>query len=168
MGLVPFLAEKMNLKLPVGMSEEDVLQYGYLGLVEAAARFESGQYKFSTFASKRIRGAILDGFHTFQRFSTRRMNGRVPTVCSLAEWMEHEEEEPDLSFIEFTENFLEQDKLQKAVSRLSKEEQKVLYLYYVHDYSLRRIACESNLCRNRIFSIRRSALSKLKAYLTKA
>ena len=168
MALVPFIYEKMNPMLPVAMTEEDALQYGYLGLVEAALKFDFGQYKFSTYASIRIRGAILDGIDTFRWFSIRKKDKEMPVVFSLAEWIEKEEDLPDLSFLEAVDTMFESEKLRKAVTQLSEEEQTVLYLYYVHDESLRKIAAENSLCRNRVVALKRSALSKLRTYFAMA
>lgn len=48
---------------PVGNSHyNDLLEYGMLGLVEAAARYDfSRGHRFSTYATRRIEGAIKDG-----------------------------------------------------------------------------------------------------------
>lgn len=53
MALVPYLLKKRKFKIPPS-EYEDYLQQGYLGLCEAAERFDETKGKFSTFASFRV------------------------------------------------------------------------------------------------------------------
>lgn len=66
MSLIYYTMQKLNLRLPCGMSQEDVMQYGCIGLIEAIDGFNEEKGKFSTFAYFRIRGAILDGLMMYQ------------------------------------------------------------------------------------------------------
>lgn len=59
--LVHRLAHHMMGKLPASVEVDDLIQVGMIGLTEALARFEPSQgVQFETFASQRIRGAMLD------------------------------------------------------------------------------------------------------------
>ncbi|WP_066154827.1 RNA polymerase sigma factor FliA [Hydrogenophaga pseudoflava] len=59
--LVRRLAHHMIAKLPPSVEVDDLIQVGMIGLTEAIARFEPSQgVQFETFASQRIRGAMLD------------------------------------------------------------------------------------------------------------
>ena len=59
--LVRRLAHHMIAKLPPSVELDDLIQVGMIGLTEAIARFEPSQgVQFETFASQRIRGAIID------------------------------------------------------------------------------------------------------------
>jgi len=59
--LVKKLAHHMIAKLPASVEVEDLIQVGMMGLTEALARFEPSQgVQFETFASQRIRGAMID------------------------------------------------------------------------------------------------------------
>ncbi|MDD2925678.1 RNA polymerase sigma factor FliA [Rhodoferax sp.] len=59
--LVRKLAHHMMAKLPANVQVDDLIQVGLIGLSEALARFESTQgVQFETFATQRIRGAMLD------------------------------------------------------------------------------------------------------------
>lgn len=64
--LVPYIIEKLKINLPQKMEWGDLFQIGYLGLLEAASRYEGGPAKFSTYAYYRIKGAILDGVYAYQ------------------------------------------------------------------------------------------------------
>lgn len=59
--LVRRLAHHMMAKLPASVEVDDLIQVGLIGLSDALARFESSQgVQFETFATQRIRGAMLD------------------------------------------------------------------------------------------------------------
>lgn len=59
--LVKSIVDRMDVKIPDFWDKEDMIGYGILGLLEAAERFQPDKgIQFATFASKRIRGAILD------------------------------------------------------------------------------------------------------------
>jgi RNA polymerase sigma factor for flagellar operon FliA len=59
--LVKKLANHMIAKLPASVEVDDLIQVGMIGLTEALARFEPSQgVQFETFASQRIRGAMID------------------------------------------------------------------------------------------------------------
>jgi RNA polymerase sigma factor FliA len=59
--LVRFLAQRIHSRLPRNIDVEDLYSAGMLGLIDACAKFDpTRNIKFASFASFRIRGAILD------------------------------------------------------------------------------------------------------------
>lgn len=59
--LVRRLAHQMIAKLPANVEVDDLIQVGMIGLSDALTRFDAGQgVQFETFATQRIRGAMLD------------------------------------------------------------------------------------------------------------
>jgi RNA polymerase sigma factor FliA len=59
--LVRIIALKIRSRLPAGIELGDLIHTGILGLIDAIKRFDPGKgTKFATYASLRIRGAILD------------------------------------------------------------------------------------------------------------
>ena len=59
--LVRRIAHHMIAKLPPTVELDDLIQVGMIGLSEALSRYEAAQgVQFETFASQRIRGAMLD------------------------------------------------------------------------------------------------------------
>ena len=59
--LVRRLAHQMIAKLPANVELDDLIQVGMIGLTDALSRFDAGQgVQFETFATQRIRGAMLD------------------------------------------------------------------------------------------------------------
>ncbi len=59
--LVKYIADRMTMRLPSGISREDLISAGVLGLNDAINKFkiEKG-VKFKTYASYRIKGAMVD------------------------------------------------------------------------------------------------------------
>lgn len=59
--LVKFIVNRLNVKIPRSFDVEDLLSCGFMGLIEAVDKFNpSNGVKFETYASYRIKGAILD------------------------------------------------------------------------------------------------------------
>ncbi len=59
--LVKVIANKMTLYLGSNVEYDDLCSYGIMGLIDAIDKFDlSANVKFDTYASLRIRGAILD------------------------------------------------------------------------------------------------------------
>ncbi|MEY8875021.1 MAG: RNA polymerase sigma factor FliA [Leptothrix sp. (in: b-proteobacteria)] len=59
--LVRRLAHQMIAKLPANVEIDDLIQVGMIGLTDAMTRFDAAQgVQFETFATQRIRGAMLD------------------------------------------------------------------------------------------------------------
>ncbi|TSE20780.1 RNA polymerase sigma factor FliA [Tepidimonas alkaliphilus] len=59
--LVHRIAHLMIARLPASVELDDLIQVGMIGLAEALARYEPSMgVQFETFASQRIRGAMLD------------------------------------------------------------------------------------------------------------
>lgn len=59
--LVRRLAHQMIAKLPANVEIDDLIQVGMIGLHDAMSRFDAAQgVQFETFATQRIRGAMID------------------------------------------------------------------------------------------------------------
>lgn len=62
MYLVSFHVERIASHLPKSVNKDDLKSFGLMGLYDALKKFEpSRDLKFDTYASFRIRGAIIDG-----------------------------------------------------------------------------------------------------------
>lgn len=60
--LVSYHVQRLSLHMPKNVSRDELKSLGFLGLVDALTKFDpSRDLKFDTYASFRIRGAILDG-----------------------------------------------------------------------------------------------------------
>ena len=59
--LVKFVAGRLNIYLGQNVEYEDLVSYGVFGLIDAIDKFDLKKgVKFETYASLRIRGAIID------------------------------------------------------------------------------------------------------------
>lgn len=60
-GLVKLVAGRLSMYLGYNVEYDDLVSYGIFGLIDAIDKFDYTKgYKFETYASLRIRGAILD------------------------------------------------------------------------------------------------------------
>ncbi|MBX3052708.1 MAG: FliA/WhiG family RNA polymerase sigma factor [Caldilineaceae bacterium] len=101
---------RMGLRPDGAIEWEDLLNYGVLGLIDAVERFEPERgITFETFASLRVRGAVLDALRQHDplgRLARRRVRaakeaiqqltfelGRVPSDSEVAEVIELNEEQ---------------------------------------------------------------------------
>lgn len=61
LGLVHHIVARVSQRFPSAMNRDDLVQTGTMGLIEAVTRFDPERgSKFSTFAGRRIEGAITD------------------------------------------------------------------------------------------------------------
>lgn len=62
MEVVRFIAIQIRRRITYNIELDDLVSYGYVGLIEAAGRFEPNRgLKFNTYAQYRVKGAIYDG-----------------------------------------------------------------------------------------------------------
>lgn len=84
--LVKKIVDRIDVKLPSHWEREDMIGYGLLGLMEAVERFQHDRgVKFSTYASIRIKGAIMDALRRDAPVS----RGNWDNIRKITEAMEH-------------------------------------------------------------------------------
>jgi RNA polymerase sigma factor for flagellar operon FliA len=97
--LVKLVARRALRQLPANLEEGDLVSYGFFGLISAMERFDPSRgVKFETFASARIRGAMLDELRSLDwiprsvrrqaseiRRTTERLERRLRRAPTLAE-----------------------------------------------------------------------------------
>ena len=86
--LVKRIAHHLMARLPANVQLEDLVQNGMIGLLDAFTRYEEGLgAQFETYASQRIRGAMLDGLreNDWLPRSLRREMRRVETSLQRLE-----------------------------------------------------------------------------------
>jgi RNA polymerase sigma factor for flagellar operon FliA len=76
--LVETIAAKIKRRLPSHVDVQDLVQTGMIGLLEASSRYDASRaVEFSTYASSRITGAILDELRKWDTCSRKdRKNAR--------------------------------------------------------------------------------------------
>ncbi|OGT04049.1 MAG: RNA polymerase sigma factor FliA [Gallionellales bacterium RBG_16_57_15] len=83
--LVKRIAHQMMSRLPLSVQIDDIIQAGMIGLLDAASRYdELHGAQFETYASQRIRGAMLDELRAADWLprSLRRDMRRIETAIS--------------------------------------------------------------------------------------
>lgn len=86
----------MLVRLPANVSWDELVSAGYVGLIEAVDRYEEDRCaSFNTFASPRIRGAMLDSLREFDLLP-RSMREKVNRLESAQEqWRREHGSEPN-------------------------------------------------------------------------
>lgn len=115
--LVKRLAGRLAISLPAHIDEEDLIGYGVFGLLDALQRFEPARgVKFETYASLRIKGAMIDGLRSMDwvphsaRQKVKRVQqgfselegriGRAPTAEEVAKHLEQTVEEVNATMLQ--------------------------------------------------------------------
>lgn len=108
--LVKVVAGRLSMYLGYNVEYEDLVSYGVFGLIDAIDKFDRNkEVKFETYASLRIRGAILDQIRKMdwiprtirqrqKQIDTamkelEQRNGRPPTDAEIAKYMGISEDE---------------------------------------------------------------------------
>ncbi len=99
--LVRRLAHQMIAKLPANVEIDDLIQVGMIGLSDALGRFDAGQgVQFETFATQRIRGAMLDelrGADWMSRSNRKQQRDIEAAVHRLEQKLGHAPAESDIA-----------------------------------------------------------------------
>lgn len=88
--LVDYHSERIASHLPNNVSKDDIRSFGLLGLYDAVTKFESKRnLKFDTYASFRIKGAIIDGLRK-EDWLPRSLREKTKKVERTAEQLEQQ------------------------------------------------------------------------------
>lgn len=88
MPLVRYHVSRISSGLPRNVNKEDLFSHGMLGLYDALEKFDSKRdLKFDTYASFRIRGAILDGLRK-EDWLPRTMREKAKKIEATIEQLE--------------------------------------------------------------------------------
>lgn len=115
--LVKRISGRISMSLPAHIDEDDLIGYGVFGLLDALQRFEPSRgVKFETYATLRIRGAIIDGLRSmdwvphsarqkvkkvYEGFSQLEVKfGRFPSHQEVAEHLAIPVEEVDATLLQ--------------------------------------------------------------------
>lgn len=130
--LVAKIARNIAMRLPPSFAFEDLRSCGYIGLVQAADRWdESRGVPFPYFAARRIRGEILENVRR-RHWVANTMHEITPNILEMPGAGVASIEEP-------ADNHAKRKLLGQAIEALNPEERKVFQTYFVHGGQLRGI-----------------------------
>ncbi len=97
MGVVRFVAGRMAMHVPPVIELDDLVGWGVLGLLDAVEKFNPAQdIKFSTYATIRIRGAILDEIRSLD-WAPRSLRAMARKIGQVRDTLRHQQgEEPSM------------------------------------------------------------------------
>lgn len=88
LNIVKIIASKIYSRIPSGIELEDLVHTGVLGLIDAVRKYDPTRgTKFSTYASLRIRGAILDELRNLD-WASRSLRQKIKEVENAFEALE--------------------------------------------------------------------------------
>ena len=181
--LVFYVVHRLRCFVPPSMEREDMVSCGLIGLIEAVDRFDPKRgTAFSTFAVKRIRGAVFDGICQYSGltrygYTQRRKqtgNAGLPdtradlldeSFCSVRDqplWGEQDVTDPELRLAEREEQRWVDD----AVARLPELQQKVIFQHYYGNQPLRKIAVQLQYSPSWVGRLHQTALCSLRGLLS--
>jgi RNA polymerase sigma factor for flagellar operon FliA len=86
--IVRIIASQLYARIPPGIELEDLVHTGVLGLIDAVGRYDSSKgTRFATYASLRIRGAILDELRNLD-WASRSLRQKIKEMGNAYEAME--------------------------------------------------------------------------------
>ncbi len=99
--LVKYIVDRISVNLPNHIDKDDLLIVGIIGLIDAIEKFDlSFKVKFETYASRRIRGAVLDELRAMDwltRSSRKNANDLEHVISKLEEELGRVPEESEIA-----------------------------------------------------------------------
>lgn len=90
MRIVKYIAGRMAIHVPSSIDMDDLIGWGVLGLIDAVEKYDHRQdIKFSTYASIRVRGAIIDQIRSLD-WAPRSLRAMARKVGAAREKLRHE------------------------------------------------------------------------------
>jgi RNA polymerase sigma factor for flagellar operon FliA len=178
MDLVDSIAHKLKLRLPSHVSIDDLRSAGQEGLWKALHSFapEKG-IPFRAYATTRIRGAMLDELRKMDELSRNQRAQWKQAQAAYGLQASYQQTSVSLDDLDRYEWIVDDDsmspeerairsaqvaELNRAIMKLSQQEQLVLSLVFVEGLSLAETAEVLSLSRSRVSTIYNTALKRLK------
>ena len=160
--LVRRLAHQMMAKLPANVEVDDLIQVGMIGLADALSRFDPAQgVQIETFATQRIRGAMLDELRGTQLIYLEDMSGDEGDQDFLDRHVADRGSDP--------QHLLQDDRMRhalvEAIKKLPEREQLVMSLYYEEDMNLKEIAAVLGVTESRVCQLHSQSIARLRVKL---
>lgn len=177
-GLVRRIAEKMKASLPKRIDVNEMIGYGYLILIECAIRFDKNRgASFTTFATRRIRGGILDALyrddmiprHQRRAASKNGTSHKLPRVVSIDEPRRSGEGASWADLLidrspTVLEHVMRNEFPERFLDVLQRRERQILDLCFVKGYGTQEAADELRITPRLVRMIRASIVDQARRY----
>lgn len=171
------LANRIFRQIGGKIPEDDLRQYGYIGVCKAADLFDPGLgFQFGTFAAEKITFAILDGIRGETKSRSHGKGIRIHSIEDLQtsedgnqpeEWAmfadPHSLHSDDIAATDL--ELQRQSSLWKAVSTLSGREMDVMLALFCDELTEKQTGDLFSITHGRVSQIKQSALKNLRQQL---
>ena len=172
--LVRLVAGRLSMYLGHNVEYDDLVSYGIFGLIDAIDKFNlEKNVKFETYASLRIRGAILDQIRKMDwiprtvRQRQRKIDeaiknielrtGKTANDADLAKELSISEDELCFCLSQIKKTFFV-----LALDNLTEKERRVIELYYYEDLTLKEISNILEVSESRVSQLHTKGLIKMR------
>ena len=166
------IAVQMFSKLKNKYSLDELKSSAYLGLIDAAEKYEVDNNKpFENFARKRIKGAILDEAKDDKRYNVKRGVAHKYPIQSLNAPIN--EDDNSIQFIDLVQakedylnDLLIKNEIEKMLLCLDHREKEIVTMYYFRNLTQQEISQFVGLKQPAVSKIIKRAIKKIKGCLT--
>lgn len=167
------IAAQMFAKLKNKYSLDELKSSAYLGLIDAAEKYEINNNKpFENFARKRIKGSILDEVKDDKRYNVKRGVPHEQPIQSL-NLSACKGEEKSIQFIDLVQDkedylsdLLVKNEIEKLLMCLDYREKEIIMMYYFGNLTQQEISQLIGLKQPAISKIIKKAIEKIKGCIT--
>ena len=176
--IVKYVAGRLEIYTGQHFEFDDLVSYGIFGLIDAIEKFDITKgVKFESYASLRIRGAIIDSLRDLDwvprslRRKSKEDGSELQSMVSLDDFLDQNMEFVAASADGVPEEHIDKQELRnmliEAIESLSERDRLIITLHYFEELTLREISKTMKVSESRVSQIHTRALSRMQEKLGK-